>query len=168
MDDVQLQSQFSDLYRHNYGRVLRFVGRRCAVGATAEDLTAEVFRIAWATSLRQGGTVAVPWLFGVARNVVRNDVRADQRQQELQRSLAQGVTSAELRDADVPVVHHALSKLRESDREILIMKYWDELNTAEMSAALEISHAAVWVRLHRARQAVRGLMDATGDTHVTI
>ncbi|MGO4229800.1 sigma factor-like helix-turn-helix DNA-binding protein [Arthrobacter sp. YAF34] len=46
-----------------------------------------------------------------------------------------------------------LARLRERDREVLMLSYWDELTTAELAQTLGCSSSAAAVRLHRARRA---------------
>ena len=50
-------------------------------------------------------------------------------------------------------VAEVLVRLREQDREVLMLSYWDELTTAELAQTLGCSPAAAAVRLHRARRA---------------
>jgi RNA polymerase sigma-70 factor (ECF subfamily) len=49
-------------------------------------------------------------------------------------------------------VMSALSKLKESDREILMLSTWEELSAPEIGTALDISTAAAEQRLYRAKQ----------------
>ena len=59
--------------------------------------------------------------------------------------------------------------LREPDRAALVLHYWDGLKAAEMAAVLEVSVPAVWVRLHRARQAFRATFTTlSGDKHASL
>jgi RNA polymerase sigma-70 factor (ECF subfamily) len=66
MEDARLASEFTELYRGHYGRVLRYIARRVGPGDEPEDLTAEVFRIAW-DRVQNGDQLAPAWLFGTAR-----------------------------------------------------------------------------------------------------
>jgi hypothetical protein len=56
-------------------------------------------------------------------------------------------------------VHQAMAQLPHSYREVLQLRDMEELSTAEAAAALGISEAAVKIRLHRARQALRSLIE---------
>ncbi|OJH35958.1 RNA polymerase sigma factor [Cystobacter ferrugineus] len=49
-------------------------------------------------------------------------------------------------------VHKALCTLRDDDRQVLMLSYFDELSDLEISERLGISHAAVRKRLQRARE----------------
>ncbi len=49
-------------------------------------------------------------------------------------------------------VELALSKLKDADREILMLSTWEELSAPEIGTALDISTGAAEQRLHRAKQ----------------
>jgi RNA polymerase sigma-70 factor (ECF subfamily) len=49
-------------------------------------------------------------------------------------------------------VQRQLSQLSESDRAVLVLRYWHELSEEEISETLSITKSAVKSRLHRARQ----------------
>jgi len=57
------------------------------------------------------------------------------------------------------LVRAAIDRLPESYRTVLLMRDIEELDTAETARLLDISENAVKVRLHRARQALRELLD---------
>jgi len=63
------------------------------------------------------------------------------------------------RDEVRTVVRAKIDELPEQYRVILILRDIEELDTEETSNVLGISPAAVKTRLHRARQALRGLLD---------
>jgi len=62
---------------------------------------------------------------------------------------------AELRE----IVRAAIDRLPETYRTILLLRDIEELSPEETASALGISRNAVKVRLHRARQALRALLD---------
>jgi len=57
------------------------------------------------------------------------------------------------------LVHDAIRKLPEDYREVLTLRDIEEYGTEEVAKMLEISSGAVRVRLHRARQALKKLLD---------
>lgn len=63
---------------------------------------------------------------------------------------------AEVRDT----VRAAIDRLPETYRTVLVLRDLEELDTSEVAELLGISANAVKVRLHRARQALRELLDA--------
>lgn len=57
------------------------------------------------------------------------------------------------------LVRAGIERLPESYRVILVLRDLEELSTEEVAAAVGITPNAVKIRLHRARQALRGLLD---------
>ncbi|MEU8819091.1 sigma-70 family RNA polymerase sigma factor [Actinoplanes sp. NPDC048796] len=152
MGDAPPEQRFTELYRASHGRVLRFVARRVDDDAEAEDLTAEVFRIAWDKTT--GGDVLTPaWLFVTARHVLSNHHRSVRRGDSAYRKAAVTGPRADERTADL--VAEVLERLPEAHRDVLVHRYWDDLTAGEIAALTGLSASAVWVRLHRARQAFK-------------
>jgi RNA polymerase sigma-70 factor (ECF subfamily) len=56
------------------------------------------------------------------------------------------------------IVRNGIDRLPESHRTVLLLRDGEELTTEETARALGITEGAVKVRLHRARQALRGLL----------
>jgi RNA polymerase sigma-70 factor (ECF subfamily) len=62
-------------------------------------------------------------------------------------------------------VQEALSRMSDSDREVLIMRYLERLSAQEIAAIIGVSASAVSMRHLRALRRLRGLLrDALGDT----
>lgn len=57
------------------------------------------------------------------------------------------------------LVHRCIGELPESYRMVLMLREIEEMDTAETAATLCITENAVKIRLHRARQALRTLLD---------
>jgi RNA polymerase sigma-70 factor (ECF subfamily) len=57
------------------------------------------------------------------------------------------------------VVHEAIDRLPADYRMVIMLRDIEEMSTAEVAKVLDISEGAVRVRLHRARQALRKLLD---------
>ena len=147
---------FEATYRAMHGRVVRYAARRLANPADAEDVAAEVFRIAWQRHLGRD-EVHPGWLFVTTDNVLRNHERA------LTRARRTAATAAgdRARGAAAPGTDEVLSDrvlevldgLDDATRRLLMLTYWDGLDGAELSQVLGVGRPAVWVRLHRARRA---------------
>lgn len=148
-------ARFAAFYRETYPLILLTCERRLTDRKAAEDATAEVFRIAWQRHLK-GSELTLPWLYRVARNVVGNEYRRSRRARALEQKAVQLV------DADLDPAHDhglhvraALARLKPRHRELLFMAYWEDLTASEMAQILGCSIPALWVRLNRARGALR-------------
>jgi RNA polymerase sigma factor (sigma-70 family) len=63
--------------------------------------------------------------------------------------------------ADHAELYEALARLSESDREALLLTYWEGLDAERAAVVLEISRDAVNQRVHRARERLRALCHET-------
>ncbi|GLZ33061.1 siderophore-interacting protein [Lentzea sp. NBRC 105346] len=135
------RERFQAVYLECYPRVLAYAASR--VGrAPAEDVTSETFTIAW-RKLGDMPANALPWLLGIARNLVRQSHREVVWQELPEVAEPDSTGVVELLDA--------LNGLSESDREVLTLVAWHGLSSAEAAQVLDCSTATFFVRLHRAR-----------------
>jgi RNA polymerase sigma-70 factor, ECF subfamily len=109
------------------------------------------------------------WLFRIARNVVANERRTDRRRpvsslDDAAELSAPGdvVETAATREA-VGAAWQAVARLPEDRRRAVILRFVDEMSTAEIAAVLGRSDGAVRVLLHRALRAVAADL-AAGET----
>jgi RNA polymerase sigma factor (sigma-70 family) len=145
---------FAAFYRSNYSLILTTCERRLSDRKAAEDATAEVFRVAWERAVA-GQELSLPWLYGVARNVVGREYRRTRRTPTLfMEAAATGVEGSASSDRALEV-RAALSRLGPAQRELLFMAYWEDLSPTEMAEILGCSVPTLWVRLNRARGALR-------------
>ena len=147
---------FDALFEAHHRDVLRYVLRRAPM-ASAEDVLAETFLVAWRRS-EQIPADPLPWLLGVARRVVANQRRADLRRDALLGRLRAtwsgevgvwqppGTVDAELAGA--------LGSLPAREREALLLLAWEGLDIGQAAIAAGCSTATFRVRLHRARKHV--------------
>ncbi|MFD7527080.1 RNA polymerase sigma factor [Streptomyces sp. NPDC059849] len=155
-------ARFTALYTREYSRVHAFAHRRTADGGEAEEIAAEVFRIAWEHELK-GGETTPGWLFVTARNVLGNHYRATVRLSELRRRIGEELGRAPASPEESTVLD-TLDRLPQQHREVLVLSYWDGLTAAETGALLGCGTSAVWVRLYRARKAFREYYTSSGES----
>ena len=125
--------------------------------ADADDLIEEVLIIAWRRLDDIPTGAEVPWLIGVARNVVRNAHRKYRRGEAAVASLAPPHHAASAEDHVIADegVRHALESLSEDDRDIVLMHAWDGCSTSDIGVILGITTNAAAVRLSRAQDRFR-------------
>ncbi len=153
------------LYERHAEAVRSYALRR-SNSEMADEVTAQVFLVAW----RRRSDVpedALPWLLGVARRVLADQRRAAARRNRLGQRL--GSTAVE-EPADV-VTHDrglaaALGQLSARDREVLLLRYWEDLEPEQIARALGCSRTAAAVRLHRARRRLARELNRDGAEHV--
>jgi RNA polymerase sigma-70 factor (ECF subfamily) len=156
------RQSFVDIYERHYDAVLRYAWRRVGPDDAA-DVVAETFTIAWRRLRDVPEDLPLPWLYGVARNIIANRSRKDRRR-GAPGAFDEGVYLVEpdhaeaigRRDAALAALHD----LSENDREIVRLIAWEGLTTAETAVVLGCSVATAAVRLHRARKRIEKLMSA--------
>ena len=95
---------FEEVYDRHAAQV--FAWSRARVGEHAADLTAEVFARAWLAKSRfrdESGESALPWLLGIARNVLRESLRKRRIEDAARRRL--GMPRLLARDGALDEVH---------------------------------------------------------------
>ncbi|WP_323961393.1 sigma-70 family RNA polymerase sigma factor [Arthrobacter sp. JZ12] len=155
-DDV-----FAALHREHRTRVFSYIYRRVSSRESAEELTNDVFRIAWQRN-PSASDMTSAWLLTVARNVIGNEYRRRERAEHLMQRVRDSVVIAARagHGAQQQAVADSLMRLREKDREVLLLAYWDDLSITEIGEVLGCSASAAKVRLHRARAAFAQMMPA--------
>ena len=160
---------FARVFDRHYDSVHRFLWSR--VGDRAEDLAAEVFRIAFQQRDRYDPAFdsARPWLFGIASRLIKQQYRQWVRDDDTAARVAHEPThdheaSPEQRLSELAPsspVASALLRLPARDREPLLLHVWGELRYDEVAHALDVPVGTVRSRIHRARQALRS--ELAGD-----
>jgi DNA-directed RNA polymerase specialized sigma24 family protein len=131
--------RFTSLYDQYYRNVLRYALVH-AEPDSAEDVTSEVFLIAW-RQLPAVPEQPLPWLLGVARNLLRKQADAGHRRRQLAARIAAMTTRADMIawDAGEHVVERAaaleaLASLPERDVEALTLVTWHGLDVRAAAA----------------------------------
>lgn len=170
---------FGVLFDRHFATIHRYLERR--IGAeSADELAAEVFRVAFEQRrrFRSLHESALPWLYGVATNLMLKRWRGERRRL---RALARLEATAE-RDGTVfegaedrvdarterAQLLEALAALPQGDRDVVVLIAWEELSYDEVAAALAIPVGTVRSRLNRARRTLSELLAGTGNAPVTI
>jgi len=157
--------RFEAIYARVCDPLHRYLSRRASADSV-DDLFTEVLIVVWRRLdvVPEGGEI--PWTLAVGRKTLANHRRAHSRFARLLTKLAlfePGVDpGVEPRGGD-PDLEQALAGLRESDREILRLFAWEQLNTAEIAVVLGVSPNAAGVRLHRAKERLRNALANTGN-----
>lgn len=154
--ELDRRGDFEELFAAHYWAVRAYVLRR-APSASAEDVLAETFLIAWRR--RDGiGADPLPWLLGVARRVLANQHRAERRRGALTTRL-QGLLPGQAPDWEAPAAMSdelavAMASLSAQEREALLLVAWEGLDSGRAARAAGCTPVAFRARLHRARRHV--------------
>lgn len=151
---------FVTVFERHFDTVSRYLRRRVARDL-ADDLAAETFVRAFEhrARFRPERDDALPWLYGIATNLLRQHFRREVR--ELRAFARTGIDPAQdaapVDPADTRVAA-VLAKLTDGERDVLFLFAWAELDYDEIAQALGIPGGTVRSRLHRARAKLRELL----------
>jgi RNA polymerase sigma-70 factor, ECF subfamily len=150
---------FNELFRRYRQAIFGFFCRRIADRAQAEELTQETF-IALLKAQRRYEATALfrTYLYAVAYRVLRAHRRKTAFRAFFSGS-AEGREPAAESGIDAGIaLREAVGKLDRMDREIVLLREFEELSYAEIAAVLHVPVNTVRSRLFRARQALRDLL----------
>jgi RNA polymerase sigma-70 factor (ECF subfamily) len=161
---------FGQIFDDHAEAVYRHAVRVTGDWAEAEDVVSLTFLEAWRLrgKLRPDGGSPLPWLLGIATNVLRNTRRAARRHQRAmskvppREAVPDFVDDLVGRMADagrLAAARVALERLRPAERDVLTLCVWAGLDHAEVAEALGIPVGTVRSRLSRARGRLRTLTE---------
>ncbi|WP_101787066.1 RNA polymerase sigma factor [Nonomuraea indica] len=156
--------RFAELFDRHAAMLHRYVVRRLGPDQ-AEDVVAETFTRAFEKRHKYAfhRPDALPWLFGIATNIIGTHRRAEVRGY---RALARTGEDAVAVAFDERVVARvsasatrerlaaALAKLGRGERDVLLLIAWGDLSYEETAQALDVPIGTVRSRLSRARRKI--------------
>lgn len=159
------QDAFGELYDRHVVRVYRHIYYMVGSAAEAEDLTAQTFLRAWEAIERYQvrGAPFVSWLLRIAHNLGVSYLRSKRDSSELHDGI---IDTKERRDpewsyqqtAEEELVREAILRLREEQRQVIILRFIEDLDYREVAEIIGKSVAAIRVIQHRALNSLRKQM----------
>jgi len=129
----------------------------------AEDAAQEGFAIACRdlTALKRTEKFGY-WLAGICRNVVRSMLR--ERSKTNASDLYQSGEEQVSQEHQLTAINKAVWQLRNQERELIVLRYYDGLSQMQISKVLDISPSAVNGRLVRAKRKIAKYLKRNGFT----
>ena len=170
-------ARFEALYRRYVAPVYSFAYYELGNHHAAEDATERTFLAALANLHRfderarsedgEGASTFKVWLFRIARNVIANDRRTARRHPAAVLDDATAAIVADPLDVERDAVRReeaadawrAVGRLPGDRRRALVLRFVDEMSTAEIAGVLGRSEGAVRVLIHRALRSVARELD---------
>ena len=161
---------FGAVFDRHYDRIALYLRRRLD-STVADELAAETFLQAFRARARydRSRENVCGWLFGIATRLVARHHRAETRRwRAYARAAARGYEEADIDAAHARVdagamtvaLADSLARLRGPERDVLLLYAWAEMSYEELAMTLEIPIGTVRSRLSRARDHLRGSLDA--------
>ncbi len=159
------QAAFADLYDRHVVRVYRHIYYLVNDAREAEDLTAQTFLKAWEAidRYKERGAPFVAWLLRISHNLTISYLRSKRDYSELDEGFVdnkrRGNPEESLEQAsDESSVRDAVLRLRDEQRQVIMLRFVEELDYTEVAAMIGKSVPAVRVIQHRALGNLRKLM----------
>ncbi len=138
------------LYRVNFNRDI------------AEDLTSEVFLKAFDKfDSFEAGKSFQAWVFAIAHNHLVNYYRVANREVELlenQPSRSSELERIEL-NYEIEKIFKAINEMDDSDRDILLLRFVDQLSNTEIAELLGKEEGAIRTKMSRSLSKLRSILD---------
>lgn len=173
------QKAFEHLVVSESPRLFRVIMRILNDEAEAENVLQETFLQAYLGLAKfRKESKFTTWLYAIGINLARASLRKSRRLSSLdehdfdrlQPTFSRGMFSQKFekwnplqlaeKSERQRVVHEAIDQLPDQYRIVVILRDIEENSTEDVAKMLDISGGAVRVRLHRARQALRSLLEA--------
>ena len=162
---------FGGIFDRHGDALLRYLVRRVGT-TTAEGLLGETFRAAFEARARfdPGRASALPWLYGIASNLLLKHHRTEARRLRATARLASEpdaadaprVAEAACARVELERVAAAIETLPATERAVLLLFAWEGQGYPEIAEALEVPVGTVRSRLHRARARLRERIGSSG------
>jgi RNA polymerase sigma-70 factor, ECF subfamily len=151
---------FTLLFARYKQPIFGFFSRRLNDSSGAEELTQETFVALFRAAKRyEPRALFRTYLYAIAFRILRTDRRKSQfRAVFFGAPKAAESAAARNQTEDHLWIRRALHKLDPTDREIVMLREYQQLSYAEIAALLEIPLNTVRSRLFRAREALRNLL----------
>jgi len=156
---------FAELYDRHVVRIYRHIYYMVNDAREAEDLTAQTFLKAWEAIERykERGAPFVAWLLRIAHNLTISYLRSKRDHSELDEGFVDnkrgGNPEESLeRASDERSVRDAVLRLRDEQRQVIMLRFVEELDYQEVAAMIGKSVPAVRVIQHRALGNLRKIM----------
>ena len=143
---------FGALYKRYHSPMVALAYSLLADRDLAEDAAQEVFAIACGdmTSLKRKDKFGA-WLAGICRNVARQILRSKGKRVALN-DVQQFAENEDNKEHRADLIRRAVWRLRSSERELIVLRYYDNMPYEQIAQVLDISIQAVNGRLIRAKR----------------
>jgi len=162
---------FAELFARYREPVFGFFRRRCGQEARAEELAQDVFlAVLRGTEHWEPRARFRTWVYAIAMKMLWAERRKAAREAgAVPVEAAEFASSGALPDAvgetdDALAVRQAVTRLDEADREVLLLREYEQLRYDEIAAVLDVPVGTVRSRLFRARMALKELLEGKGAT----
>ena len=160
---------FAILYRRYLDRVYGYAFYQLGDHHDAEDVTERIFLAAFRAlpDFHDQGSSFRAWLFRIAHNTIANAHRSRARRRteplpdDFQRAAPNADPAGQVALADeLREIRRVVADMPDDRRQVILLRFVDDLSTAEIAEVLDRSPGAVRVLLHRSLRDLAARLDA--------
>jgi len=160
---------FATLYRRYLDRVYGYAFYQLGDHHDAEDVTERIFLAALRAlpDFRDQGSTFRAWLFRIAHNTIANAHRSRARRRteplpdDFQRAAPDADPAGQVALADeLREIRRVVAEMPDDRRQVILLRFVDDLSTAEIAEVLDRSPGAVRVLLHRSLRDLAARLNA--------
>ncbi len=160
------ETAFATLVERHIPLVYSAAVRQTNNPALAEDITQGVFvLLAGKASKINDKTILAGWLYRAARNLAQTALRTERRRRQREAAAAQldiGSPEPDLWEQVAPALDEAMAQLGETDRNALLLRFFQNKKLLEVGLALGLTEEAAKKRVARAVNKLRNLFVQRG------
>lgn len=159
---------FGKIYKLFQKRIYRYLNINLQNPDLSEDLCQETFLKMWNSlpTFKKTPTGSLQaYLFMIARNLMidlsrkKKEVNIDEIEEpQTSENLEENLYKEEEKNK----LTQAMSKLDELERQILVLRFFEELSFTEVSRVLKMREGALRVRTHRVLKKLKGILEEDG------
>ena len=163
------RAAFATLYRRYLDRVYGYAFYQLGDHHDAEDVTERIFLAALRAlpDFHDQGSTFRAWLFRIAHNTIANAHRSRARRRteplpdDFQRAAPNADPAGQVALADeLREIRRVVAQMPDDRRQVILLRFVDDLSTAEIAEVLDRSPGAVRVLLHRSLRDLAARLDA--------
>ncbi len=156
---------FEELYLEFSDKIYKYIYWQTQDPYLAEDFTGEVFTRVWKNWKKFKPDFSQAFLYRIAKNILIDFWRKNKNKKELslETSIEEGIEPSYDEDmigeiqksSDIQNLHEAINKLPENLKEVVILRFIEELPAKEVGEILNITQVNVRVLQYRALQKLK-------------
>lgn len=151
--DIHARYRFEMVVADVFDPLQRYLGRRLPADQV-DDVLADTLLVMWRRLDDIPRDAPLPWCYSVARQTLSNHRRSVRRRLALLDKVKAQPPVVHDDRTDDPELDAALAKLSDSDREIIRLWAWEQLEPREIAVVLGLTTNAVSLRLTRAKKKI--------------
>ena len=157
---------FGEIYKLYFAKIYKYCKFNTNDEDEAQDICQETFVKAWKNikkfdSNRENWSIQA-FLFTIARNLIIDKSRKKKDlhiNEYLEIETNENFYENIEKENNINIVKQALSKLEEIERQIIILRYFEEMDTKQIANILGIKDGALRVRLHRTMEKMKQITE---------